>query len=296
MKIKKIIAALLVSVCVFSFFSCVEETTSSEWIKYTLGKDKRTYSVSGCVYCASLEEECCCDCHYGADELCEECSYDCIVADRYMYIDRYQKWPVDSVAMNACSSCPHIHTISMSDYVTSIAKTAFSGCKNLETVIFGNSVSSVAQGAFKNCTSLSTLILNDEYTSVKTESFMNCTSLTSVDLTYVTEIEMNAFKGCDSLKYVILGNGVTKIAQDAFEYNDDEPVEFFFLGSPEEWEAKCQAYDPTDKNKKTFINGDVAGTITPFIYYYSPYEPEVSDDPTSDIRYWSYYDGVPTPW
>ena len=291
MKVKRIIAALLASVCIFSFFSCVEETTSSAWISCTLDSNRRAYTVTKCAYCESELEECVCDCHYTGEELCEECSSSCVVAERHLYLDRYQKWPVKAVGRNAFNGCKHIHTLSMSEYVTTIMSGAFSGCTSLEAVVMGENVSVVEMNAFMGCSNLSALWLGHNLTEIRSQAFKNCSSLTTLDLTYITEIEQEAFAGCTALEYVIIGKDVEKIGSKVFD-NDTGAI-FYFLGTVSEWEEKLEAV--TSRGER-LINRNTGDTITSFMSYYSEEKPELREDYDSSKYYWHYVNGQPVEW
>lgn len=291
MKVKRIIAALLASVCIFSLFSCVDETTSSAWVNCTLDSSKRSYTLTKCAYCESEIEECVCDCHYVGEELCENCSTSCVVAERYLYLDRYQKWQVKAIGREALKGCQHIHTLTMSKYVTTIMSGAFSGCTSLETVIMGENVSSVEMNAFTGCSSLSALWLGNKVTEISAQAFKNCVSLTNVDLTYITEIEMEAFAGCTSLEYVIIGEDVEKIGSKAFD--DETEIIFYFLGTSSEWEEKLEAVNARGER---LINRNTGYTIDSSISFYSDVRPQLREDYNPANAYWHYVNGVPVKW
>lgn len=296
MKTKRVVAALLALVCAFSLFACAAETTTSSVgsVNYTLASSKRAYTATKCAYCATEEiVECVCDCHHSPNALmCATCAVsNCVVAERDVSFDRYEKWPVTIIGKNSFKGCVHVHTLKMSDYVTTIESSAFESCNYLKSVELGNGVTMVESKAFSNCTKLSELVIGENVTTIRNAAFEKCTSLRSVDLSSVVAIEASAFDECSNLSVVILGNSIRSIGQHAF-YEDDygSSAEFFFEGTEEEWLDKCEAID---KNGKLYINANMADLITSFIYYYSETKPAYS----SYAYYWHYdVNGQPVAW
>jgi len=289
MKLKRVLAALLAAVCVFSLFACAADTTSSTSANYTLERSKRAYTVSSCAYCKTVIEECVCDCHHAVNGLmCANCSADCVVAERELILDRYQKWPVNTVGKASFKDCTHIHKVTLSDYVTSIQANAFENCTELTSIVMGDGVVSIESEAFKGCVNLEDVVLGENVTTIKTGAFIGCESIKYIDLSSVTVIEANAFDKT-AIGTIILGNSITSIGSKAFDESENaaDYYEFFFEGTEDEWIEKCEAID---KNGRYFINQNMGDLIYNMAYYYSETEP------TTNGYFWHYVDGKPVIW
>jgi hypothetical protein len=115
---------------------------------------------------------------------------------------------------------------------------------------------------FQENTTIKKVIIPDTVTIISSSAFRDCTSLTTLILpSSVTTISNSAFSGCTGL------------------------TDVFYGGTPEKF-AKISM-------------GTGNENLTDNIIYYSETAPDpdgTPDDPTDDILYWRYVNGIPTKW
>ena len=85
--------------------------------------------------------------------------------------------------------------------LTTIPK--FDNNTNLEIITLPGNIISLPDDAFRYCSNLKHVLnLSDNITTIPSGAFYECASLTSIDLSFIKEIEGRAFYNCDSLRSV----------------------------------------------------------------------------------------------
>ncbi|MCD8023056.1 MAG: leucine-rich repeat protein [Lachnospiraceae bacterium] len=159
-----------------------------------------------------------------------------------------------SIAVNACSACNALTSITIPASVTSITDAAFSDCPALASITVASDnpkycsvdgvlfnkdkselilypaakqgtsyeipsgVRTIVSGAFCNCV-FSSVTIPDTVTAIEDFAFEACENLTSVEVPdSVTELGTCVFYDCISLTSAVIGDGVSEIPYGLFEY------------------------------------------------------------------------------
>ena len=267
------ILCLILIVSVFTFTACkkdkpTEVPTASQWIRYTLNSDGRSYSVSGTfdhdTDAIIIPSTCN---NKPVTSIGDSAFCDCSNLTSITIPDS-----VTSIGYGAFYNCSSLTSITIPDSVTSIDFVAFSGCSSLTSVEIGNGVTSIGNYAFRDCSSLTYNVKdglkylgnsNNPYlylagttsTSITTANidrnckiivyaaFEGCSSLTSITIPdRVTSIGYSAFSGCSSLTSVVIGNSVTSIGNYAFE-DCSSLTSIKYEGTVSQWNAISKGSD-----------------------------------------------------
>ena len=195
-------------------------TPVSNGLKFTLNKDKSSYSVTGIGTCT----------------------------DSNVIIPAiYNNLPVTSIGNYAFKNGSSLTSVTMGSGVTNIGAYAFSGCTSLTSITISDSVTSISEYAFEGCSKLTSITIPDSVTSISNSVFLNCSSLNYNEYdnayylgnetnpyvvlvkakeTSITSCSINtntkviygsAFYDCRSLTSITIPDSVTSIGNAAFK-------------------------------------------------------------------------------
>ena len=198
MKTRKILAALLAVVCLFStaalLTSCFGAPAGGATLVYTLNDDGSSYSVTGI------------ECDKNAVNISIEIP------------ETYEGMPVTAVGDQAFLRCYELISVSFPASIQVIGKEAFRQC-NLETINFhaDGELIEIGQFAFANCP-MTSITIPSSVETIADDAFYNCNYMATVTFaadSQLKQIGARAFWMC-GLTSITLPKSVTAIKEDAF--------------------------------------------------------------------------------
>ena len=183
------IAVAMVLLCIFNLGKPVQAAGEND-LTFTLNKDKKGYTVSGCDQAATGE---------------------------LVIPETYGGLPVTAIGVNAFDKCYRLTAVVIPDSVTSIGKAAFFSCSGLTEVTLSKGITALSESAFNGCVSLNYVTIPEGVTRIEGYAFTGCSGLTGITIPdSVTVIGAYAFSDCKSLTDVTIPNSVTSIGEYAF--------------------------------------------------------------------------------
>ena len=143
-----------------------------------------------------------------------------------------------TLGAGAFSDLKNLKKVFLDSDIATIASHLFSGCTAIEEVAFGENVTKLAEYMFSGASSLKTVTIPGSITDIPEGIFRYCDGLETVIIeSGVETIGMYAFHSLMNLKELHLPNTLKRIEEDAFYNLEGMNVDFYFYGTPEQWET-----------------------------------------------------------
>ncbi len=195
---KKLLAFLLIILCVMSCFTIIGTSAAGNGKLVTEGNYKAVYYDDGTAML-----------------------FEASVDEAHIVVPKTVGGYLITEISEAYKNNNKIKSVTIPDTITGILGCAFENCKNLESVTIPDTVTKIGGSAFEGCTSLKSINIPDSVTVIDDDSFLMCNSLKEITIPEsVVEIGNCAFADCINLATININkNPDLVIAGDAFKYS-----------------------------------------------------------------------------
>ena len=193
------------------------EPTVAIGLKYTVGADKKTCTVTGIGTCKDLA---------------------IIISE---YIDGYR---VVGIGAGAFKNCNRLISVTLPASVRTVGKNAFENCTALREIVLPEGLTSIEKYAFENCSSLGDILLPETLSTIGAFAFKGCTALSEITVpASVTDIGKDIFSKATALSTVYYNSPYGSSGNDFLNTKSIKKIVFGGESVPEFICKKCSSLE-----------------------------------------------------